>query len=370
MEKYYKILEIHINATEQEVKRAYQDMIKVWHPDRFQNDIKLQKKANEKLKDINDAYQRIINHLKNPYKQQQSQQYERTQKQERQERQASQPPPSTDDVRFCPNCGTKNKILRGMPNNIATCWKCNQPLYHKKQAKQPPPRQKKPLKKHEVFYMVLGFILLAVILNYIKPRLVDNANTSTKPDSTNQKSLNDLTNDKELNNPIPPQPPRDLFEEAGITITPPEEQLKTDRKQPTISNQILQPLPIPVNGAVEMYVTDEAIAPLKILTRESGNHYFVKIVDWYTNKLICTVFICLGQSVSLDLPLGSYKLKYATGSQWYGVKFLFGKETVYSVADKKLDFEKHGDKVSGYTVELFLQPNGNLRTKRIAAEEF
>lgn len=90
MEKYYKILEIHINATEQEVTRAYREMIKVWHPDRFPNDIKLQKKANEKLKEINDAYQRIINHLKNSHKQQQSQQYERT---EKQDKQASQPPP-------------------------------------------------------------------------------------------------------------------------------------------------------------------------------------------------------------------------------------------------------------------------------------
>jgi len=91
MEKYYKILDVHINATEQEVKQAYQDMIKVWHPDRFPNDIKLQKKANEKTKQINEAYEQIINHLKNPHKQQQSQQHERTDKQEKQ---AGQPPPS------------------------------------------------------------------------------------------------------------------------------------------------------------------------------------------------------------------------------------------------------------------------------------
>ncbi|MBM2833395.1 MAG: Tetratricopeptide 2 repeat protein [Candidatus Brocadiaceae bacterium] len=235
MEKYYKVLEIHINATLREVTQAYRNMVKVWHPDRFPNDIKLQKKANEKLKEINEAYERIINHLKNPHKQQQSQQYERT---EKQERQASQPPPSTDDIRVCPNCGTKNKILRGMPNEIATCWKCNQPLYHKKQAKQPPPRQTKPnklyhLKKYWVLYLILGLILTGTIWDYIKPRLVDNADTSTKPYPTNiqerppfklvgmpdspagtsgertpfklvgmettQKSLNDLISDKELN---------------------------------------------------------------------------------------------------------------------------------------------------------------------------
>ena len=90
MEKYYKILEIHTNATEQEVTQAYRDMVKVWHPDRFPNDIRLQKRADRKLKEINNAYERIVEHLKNPHKQQQSQQYERT---EKQEEQAAQPPP-------------------------------------------------------------------------------------------------------------------------------------------------------------------------------------------------------------------------------------------------------------------------------------
>lgn len=63
MEEYYKVLEIKTNASEQEVKQAYRDLVKVWHPDRFTHDIKLQKKAEEKLKEINEAYQRIIDYL-------------------------------------------------------------------------------------------------------------------------------------------------------------------------------------------------------------------------------------------------------------------------------------------------------------------
>ena len=105
MEKYYKILEIHINATEQEVKQAYRDMVKVWHPDRFTHDIKLQKKAEENLKKINDAYQRIVDHLNNSHKRQQSQQYERT---EKQEKRASQPPPRQ----------TKPNKLRHLKKNL------------------------------------------------------------------------------------------------------------------------------------------------------------------------------------------------------------------------------------------------------------
>src|SRR5574341_1472126 len=108
MEKYYKILEIHPNATEQEVKQAYRDMVKVWHPDRFAHDIRLQKKAEENLKKINDAYDRIVYHLNNSHKRQQSQQYERT---EKQKKTASQPPPQQPHNSWiCPDCLRTNYI--------------------------------------------------------------------------------------------------------------------------------------------------------------------------------------------------------------------------------------------------------------------
>jgi TonB family protein len=52
-------LEIEPGASPEEVRQAYLDQTKIWHPDRFSNDIRLQKKAEEKLKQINLAYQRL-----------------------------------------------------------------------------------------------------------------------------------------------------------------------------------------------------------------------------------------------------------------------------------------------------------------------
>jgi hypothetical protein len=63
-------------------------------------------------------------------------------------------------------------------------------------------------------------------------------------------------------------------------------------------------------------------------------------------------------------------MKYATGTQWYGKTILFGTKTSYNETDKKFDFYLKGDQVSGHSVELYLQPQGNLRTKRISAEQF
>src|SRR5207248_497914 len=44
---------------QQEIKTAYRDSAKVWHPDRFLNDPRLQAKAQEKLKEINEAYEKL-----------------------------------------------------------------------------------------------------------------------------------------------------------------------------------------------------------------------------------------------------------------------------------------------------------------------
>jgi uncharacterized RDD family membrane protein YckC len=57
---FYKILGLKSGAPISDVKQAYRDLIRVWHPDRFAHDPRLQKKAEERLKEINEAYRRII----------------------------------------------------------------------------------------------------------------------------------------------------------------------------------------------------------------------------------------------------------------------------------------------------------------------
>ena len=62
---YYEILGLTVVASAEEVKQAYRDLIKIWHPDRFAHDPKLQIKTQEQLKKINDAYEQIIAYLNN-----------------------------------------------------------------------------------------------------------------------------------------------------------------------------------------------------------------------------------------------------------------------------------------------------------------
>lgn len=94
LKRCYEILGLTPGASEEELRQAYRDLIKVWHPDRFSHDPRLQHKAQEKLKEINAAYEKI--------RLAQSTQgqtfYEKTQY-ETSEKEAppSSPPPPTDD---------------------------------------------------------------------------------------------------------------------------------------------------------------------------------------------------------------------------------------------------------------------------------
>lgn len=58
--EYYWILELQPGATLEQVKEARRILTKVWHPDRFMGDTKMQKKATEKLARINEAYQVLL----------------------------------------------------------------------------------------------------------------------------------------------------------------------------------------------------------------------------------------------------------------------------------------------------------------------
>ena len=55
-EQALKALELHDGASSQEIKQAYRDLVRVWHPDRFAHSTRLQDKASARLKEINAAY--------------------------------------------------------------------------------------------------------------------------------------------------------------------------------------------------------------------------------------------------------------------------------------------------------------------------
>jgi curved DNA-binding protein CbpA len=51
----FDVLGLRPGAPSSEIKEAYRDLVKVWHPDRFGSDPRLRQRAEVKLKEINEA---------------------------------------------------------------------------------------------------------------------------------------------------------------------------------------------------------------------------------------------------------------------------------------------------------------------------
>ena len=64
LDRAYEVLGVKPGVSDRELKAAHRDLAKVWHTDRFVHDPRLQQKAQEKLKEINDAYQQLISRHK------------------------------------------------------------------------------------------------------------------------------------------------------------------------------------------------------------------------------------------------------------------------------------------------------------------
>ena len=60
----YKVLGVDPSASDDEIKKAYRELAKKYHPDNYINN-PLKDLADEKMKEVNEAYDKIVNERKN-----------------------------------------------------------------------------------------------------------------------------------------------------------------------------------------------------------------------------------------------------------------------------------------------------------------
>ncbi len=63
MKKYFDILELDGSASIEEVEQAYKELAEAWRPESYQNLPRFKRKAEIKLKEVNDAYERLKSYL-------------------------------------------------------------------------------------------------------------------------------------------------------------------------------------------------------------------------------------------------------------------------------------------------------------------
>jgi hypothetical protein len=168
-----------------------------------------------------------------------------------------------------------------------------------------------------------------------------------------------LSAQKWVEHSTPPAVTPPAVARAAAPVAPPKRVSK-----PPIPEQ-----PLPANGDVKTYTFAERIAPFEIKT-DGGQHYLVKLVNAVTKAPVLTVFVRGGQTVTIDVPLGTYEVRYTCGDSWYGYTYLFGDSGSYSKANETFAFTQTGNNVSGYTITLYPVEHGNLQTKDIEPTEF
>lgn len=162
------------------------------------------------------------------------------------------------------------------------------------------------------------------------------------------------------------------FYNTGVENTP-----KQDQAPPTeaVNNNggttvSLQPKNI-YNGQMVTWPSGDQVAPLTVSTSGDTNYYIaLKPIDGEARSNGGMSFLVTGTSVEVDVPLGTYAIYYACGSDWYGKTHKFGDQTEYFKCNETFEFTSDGEMVYGWTLTLYKVSNGNMTTDEVPESSF
>ena len=280
----YDVLEVSSNASKEVITGAYKILARRYHPDRNQGIDN--KRFEEKMKELNNAYEILSDEFKRAEYDLSIKQHHRNQAepkpkpQPRPQSQSSREQQKTNEYRSTVNADQKPKDDNKFP--------------------------KKEWSKLFILAALASIVAIAVYTNYFSE------------DAVMARNFNQV----EISKPT-----------SGITYP-------------------LAPY--------------SASSPLTIITPAGGTDYYIKLVKFNSNTIPITIFINGGDTFKMDVPDGSYKMKYASGTTWYGETHLFGPDTRYSAMDDSFEFSNQ----SGWAVELTPQTEGNLSETSLHRSEF
>ena len=335
---FYDILGVKSNATQEEIRAAYLAQIKYFHPDVFPGNPEI---AKVKTVQLNEAYSVLSDSEKR-------RQYD----------------------------AYVNAVAAARAASAAQ--RRPSPAREAEQHRDPTDADEKPESHAAAIFAILAVAGLTIFLLFsigiANSRKNAEAGFAPSSSSASMSTAQDNSQKTWQHNPSSPSKPAASFEDsfapnslvsniAGSVSAPQSD------AEPAKEEEVTPALPLPENGQI-VYTNGEAgVAPLEIVTTGSSN-YLIKLKKRYIGSDVMSFFVRGGSTVEVDVPLGTYDLYYATGQNWYGEEALFGEKTRYYKATEPFEFYEEDGYVNGWTVELFLQQNGNLETDTIDPEEF
>jgi ribosomal protein L37AE/L43A len=252
-----------------------------------------------------------------------------------------------EEIVTCKSCGQRNRLYKRARHGIYRCRSCRATL--------PNPFTRHPKSKSSAL-AILGWLALALIVVVVGVVVIGGSSqpiTTSYTAPTTSLPSTSRSDDRPLTY-VPSLPTTTTFPRSASATPPPFQQ---------------PALPTPPNGEAFTYTDQERIAPFEIKSAR-GSDYLVKLADSVSGQSVVKVFVRGGSAVNINVPLGTYVVKYASGDTWHGYDYLFGPKTDYSKASEYLTFQHTANRVQGHTITLYKVPYGNLHTERIKPDEF
>jgi hypothetical protein len=128
------------------------------------------------------------------------------------------------------------------------------------------------------------------------------------------------------------------------------------------------------NSVVRRKRGRDPIATLRIETSASAD-YLLKLVNAQNDSEEMVIYVSRNSKYETKVPLGTYTMRGASGTTWYGEQNLFGPDTSYFRLVRKdgtnrFTFQRSGNQINGYIIRLIPQVAGTLETPTIRPEDF
>jgi hypothetical protein len=135
------------------------------------------------------------------------------------------------------------------------------------------------------------------------------------------------------------------------------------------------PAALPQTGDLTLYPLGQRSLPVADFTitatpSATDVNHLVKLVDNLSGAPILSVFIRNGETATVKVPVGTYRVNIAEGSQWYGETKLFGRDMHVDQGLSTLDFSASANSVTGHTLTLKGAVNGNFPTHPLDRDSF
>ena len=128
----------------------------------------------------------------------------------------------------------------------------------------------------------------------------------------------------------------------------------------------------PFPGTGELYHNSGFVSSRSAIAIDAVNLTYVTYFKIYNGTtLVSTMWINPGEKCTIDVPPGTYTIKRATGSAWFGEEIMFGEEGNYVV----MTFEGGNDSYSLddnkiVTITMAVASGGNTGTKGVGSAGF